>query len=120
MYEQKKNIYIKKKLHPPHLGKGGGMYIYVWVVVLQARKAFPFSEMETTAHPTFVPKRPTGDYHLLGRDTILAKCASQRHFDFIVGLHLPDDLRIVLRFHLEQVEKFIRFRLQGFRLNLNP
>ena len=54
----KKYIYIKKKLHPPHLGKGGGMYIYVWVVVLQAKKASPFSEMGTTAHPKPVPRHP--------------------------------------------------------------
>ena len=96
------------------------MYIYVWVFVLQARKASPFSNVKTIGHPTFVPKRPTGDYHLLGRDTILAKCASQRHLNLVRSLHLPNDLRIVLRFHLEQMEKFIRFRLQGFRLNLNP
>ena len=96
------------------------MYIYVWVVVLQAKRASPFYTSETIGHPGMQPKPPTGDYHPPGRDTILAKCASQRHFDFIVGLHLPDDLRIVLRFHSEQVEKFIRFRLQGFRLNLNP
>ena len=90
------------------------------LVVLHLKRASPFSETETTAHPKPVPKRPTGDYHLLGRDTILAKCASQRHPDFIAGLHLANDLRIVLRFHLEQMEKLVRFRLQGFRLNLNP